>query len=67
MLPSPKSTSCTHSGRRVVIERAIAERFPSGAITRRSIPGNPEQRAAQVLQPVGLDSVVVGEQDAHAT
>ena len=31
--PSPKSTSSTHSGRRVVIERAIAERFPSGAIT----------------------------------
>src|SRR4051794_7813152 len=32
-VPSPKSTSWIHNGRRVVIERAIAERLPSGAIT----------------------------------
>ena len=38
-VPSPKSTSCTHSGRRVVIERAIAERLPSGAMTTSSMSG----------------------------
>src|SRR3954470_14956402 len=32
-VPSPKSISSTHSGRRVVIERAVAERLPSGAMT----------------------------------
>jgi len=33
--PSPNGTSATQSGLRVVIERAIAERLPSGAITAR--------------------------------
>ena len=39
-VPSPKSTSCTHRGRLVVIDRAIAERLPTGAITASSIPGS---------------------------
>ena len=58
-------TSWTHSGRRVVIMRAIAERLPSGAITASSTPGHGQQRAAQRLQALGLDAVVVGEQHAH--
>src|SRR5829696_5674442 len=37
-VPSPKSTSCTHSARRVVIPRPIAERLESGAITASSSP-----------------------------
>ena len=32
-VPSPNGTSSTHSGRRVVIERAVAERLESGAMT----------------------------------
>ena len=48
-----------------MIERAIAERLPSGAITASSIAGSAQQRTAQRLQAVGLDPVVVGEQDTH--
>ena len=64
-VPSPKSTSSTHSGRRVVIERAIAERLPSGAITAELDARHAQQRAAQRLQALGLDAVVVGEQHLH--
>ena len=46
--------------------RAMAERLPSGATTASSTPGTREQRAAQGLQALGLDAVVVGEQDPHA-
>src|SRR4051794_1510521 len=38
-VPSSNSTRSTHSGRRVVIERAIAERLPSGAMTASSMSG----------------------------
>src|SRR5262249_49623414 len=41
LVPSANGTSSTHSGRRVVIERAIAERLPSGAITARLTPSSP--------------------------
>ncbi len=39
VVPSPNSTSSTHSGCRVVMLRALAERFASGAITASSTPG----------------------------
>src|SRR4051812_35398646 len=39
MVPSSNGTSCTQSGRRVVIMRAKAERLPSGAMTATSTPG----------------------------
>ena len=50
-VPSPKSTSSTHSGRRVVIERAVAERLPSGAITASSTLGELEQRRRSACRP----------------
>ena len=50
-VPSPKSTSCTHSGRRVVIDRAIAERLPSGAITASSIPGSASSARRSACSP----------------
>ena len=65
LVPSSKGTSCTHSGRRVVIIRAKAERLPSGAMTASSTRGSCTQRPAQGLQALGLDAVVVGEQDLH--
>ncbi len=65
MVPSPKSTSVTHSGRRVVIERAIADLLPSGAITASSIPGTVEQRPTHGVQPRRRDPVVVGQQDVR--
>ena len=52
----------THSGRRVVIERAIAERLPSGAITARRTPSSADERAAHRLQALGLDPVIVCQQ-----
>ena len=61
-MPSANGTSATHSGRRVVIERAIAERLPSGAITARRTPSSADERAAHRLQALGLDPVVVGQQ-----
>ena len=64
-VPSSKVSSVTDSGRRVVIERAVAERFESGAITASSTSEHVEQRAAQRLQPGGPDPVVVGQQNAH--
>ena len=65
LVPSSKGTCCTHSGRRVVIMRAKAERLPSGAMTASSMPGTCDQRPAHGLQALGLDAVVVGEQDLH--
>ncbi len=65
IVPSPNSTSSTHSGERVVMLRAVALRFESGAITDSSTPGHLQQRAAQHVQAGGADAVVVGEQDLH--
>ena len=61
------ATSSTHSGRRVVIERAIAERLPSGAITTRRTPSSAASARAQRLQALGLDPVVVGQQHVAAS
>jgi hypothetical protein len=47
------------------MERAIAERLPSGAMTASSTPGRLPAPGRSAWQPVGLDAVVVGEQDAH--
>ena len=49
----------------VVIERAVAERLPSGAITASSTSVELEQRAPQRLQALGVDPVVVGQQHAQ--
>jgi hypothetical protein len=40
-VPSSNGTSVTHSGRRVVIERAVADMFASGAITASSTSSTP--------------------------
>ncbi len=50
-VPSSKSTSCTQSGRRVVIDLAIAERFPSGAITASSIPSTASSADLSACSP----------------
>ena len=64
-LPSPKSTSSTQIGRRVVIERAVAERLESGAMTASSTPGTSASARRRACSPSALDAVVVGEQDLH--
>ena len=64
-VPSPKSTSSTHSGRRVVITAADRGAVAVGRDDRQLDPGHLQQRAAQRLQALGLDPVVVGEQDPH--
>ena len=51
MVPSSKGTSCTHSGRRVVIMRAKAERLPSGAMTASSIPATPSSARRIACSP----------------
>ena len=56
----------THSGRRVVIIRAIAERLPSGRDHEQLDARHRRERAAQRQQPLGVDAVVVGEQNVHA-
>ena len=43
----------------------MAERLASGAIDRELDVVELEQRAPQRLQALGVDAVVVGEQDAH--
>ena len=53
------------SGRRVVIERAVAERLESGAMTASSTPGTSASARRSACRPVGVDAVVVGEQDLH--
>ncbi len=50
-VPSGKGTSATHSGRRVVMERAIAERLPSGAITSKRMSGSSESAARIACSP----------------
>ena len=50
VVPSPNSTSSTQSGSRVVMLRAVALRFESGAITASSMPGHLEQRPAHGVQ-----------------
>src|SRR3954454_3849522 len=51
-VPSPNSTSSTQSGRRVVIERAVALRFESGAITASSMPGSSSRARRRAWSPV---------------
>ena len=50
-VPSSKSTSSTHSGRRIVIERAVAERLPSGAITASSMPSTLSSSRRRACRP----------------
>ena len=50
-MPSSKGTSWTHSGRRVVIMRAKAERLPSGAMTASSIPGTCSSARRMACRP----------------
>src|SRR5215207_6118232 len=54
LVPSPNSTSSTHSGWRVVMLRAVAERFESGAITASSTPGISSSAWRIALRPVAL-------------
>ena len=62
VVPSPNSTSSTHSGGRVVMLRALADRFASGAITASSTPGTPAARAAA---REGLAWTAVVREDLH--
>src|SRR5918995_618927 len=50
-VPSPNGTSSTHSGRRVVMPRPIAERLPSGAITASSMPGTSSSARRRACRP----------------
>ena len=65
MVPSPNSTSSTQSGVRVVMLRAVALRLESGAITASSTPGTSSSARRMACRPIGLDAVVVGEEDLH--
>ena len=47
--------------------RAVALRLESGAITCVSMPSSSAQRAAQGVQALGPDPVVVGEQTRIST
>ena len=62
--PSSNSTSSTQSGERVVMLRAVAERFESG---RRVHLHTLElaERAAERLDALGADSIVVCDQNPH--
>src|SRR3954452_3497369 len=51
-VPSPMSTSSTQSGLRVVMLRAIALRFESGAITASSRPGTYSRACRMVRSPI---------------
>src|SRR3954451_18761056 len=51
-LPSSNSSSSTQSGLRVVIERAVALRFESGAITASSTPGTSRSARRITFSPV---------------
>ena len=64
-MPSSNGISWTHSGRRIEIERAVAEWFSSGAITASSMSSSADERPPQRLQALGVDPVVVGEQHAQ--
>src|SRR4051794_2498403 len=50
-VPSPKSTSSTTSGRRVVMPRPMAERFPSGAIVASSTSSTSSSARRSVCRP----------------
>ena len=63
--PSSKVNSSTHNGVRVVMLRALADRFESGATTASSTPGHSGERTAQVVQPGRVNAVVVCDQDLH--
>ena len=65
VVPSSNSTSSTQIGERVVMLRAVPLRFVCGAITRTLDAVELAERAAQLVQPAGADSVVVCEQDEH--
>ena len=52
--PSPKSTSSTQSGWRVVMLRAVALRFESGAITASSTPGTSSSASRMACRAGGL-------------
>jgi hypothetical protein len=64
-VPSSKGTCCTHSGRRVVIMRAKADAVAVGRDDGQLDARHLRQRPAHGLQALGLDAVVVGEQDLH--
>ena len=51
-VPSPKSTSSTLSGLRVVMLRPIAERLPSGAMTASSTPSTSSSARRIAFRPV---------------
>src|SRR4051794_11795948 len=51
-VPSPNSISSTQSGRRVVIERAVALRFESGAMTASSMPGISSNARRSACRPL---------------
>src|SRR5215212_6481748 len=51
-VPSPNSISSTQSGRRVVIERAVALRFVSGAITASSMAGTSSSARRIACRPL---------------
>ena len=52
LVPSPNSISSAHSGWRVVMLRALAERLESGAITASSIPGTFRRARRSSFRPV---------------
>src|SRR5215212_9663152 len=54
LVPSPNSTSSTQSGWRVVMLRAVAERFESGAMTASSIPGSSNSARRMAFRPVAV-------------
>src|SRR6266508_1573392 len=51
-LPSSNSTSCTQSGERVVMLRAVALRFESGAITCTATSGTPLRPRRSAFRPL---------------
>jgi hypothetical protein len=54
LLPSPNSTSSTQSGWRIVMLRAVALRFESGAITASSTPGTSSSARRMAFRPVAV-------------
>ena len=52
VVPSPNSTSSTHRGLRVVMLRAVALRFESGAITASSTSGTSSRARRIAFRPV---------------
>ncbi len=54
LVPSPNSTSSTQSGWRMVMLRAVAERFESGAITASSTWDSSSSARRITLRPVAL-------------